>query len=190
MTNTDNNDESISTLAVLKKDIHCHMYKNIKTIRLNIRPINLTDAEFILQLVNSEGWLKYIGDRNVSDKGDAKKYIQKILENPHYYYSVFELKDSQQAVGIVTFLNRDDQIFPDIGFALLPEFEKRGYTTEATQAYLDEVIQSNSYEKIIAITVPENQKSIKLLKKLGLKYEKDYKRGEEMLSLFSITATV
>ncbi|WP_228853054.1 GNAT family N-acetyltransferase [Aegicerativicinus sediminis] len=162
------------------------MYKNIETERLRIRPINLMDAEFIINLVNSKGWLKFIGDRKVFNINDAENYIKKILDNPNYYYSVFELKDSGQAIGIVTFLNRENQDFPDIGFALLPEFEKNGYTTEASKAYLDEIIKSKAYKNIIAITLPNNYKSIGLLKKLGLKHEYDFEGDNETLSLFSL----
>jgi len=144
------------------------------------------DAEFIMDLVNSEGWLKYIGNRNVSNKNEAETYIQKILDTPNFYYSVFELKDSGQAIGIVTFLNRENQDFPDIGFALLPEFEKNGYTFEASRAYLDEIIKSKAYKNIIAITIPNNYKSIGLLKRLGLKHKYDFDSDNETLSLFSL----
>ena len=162
------------------------MYINIETERLTIRPINLKDAEFIIDLVNSDGWLKFIGDRNVSDKNDAEKYIQKILDNTHFYYNVFELKEPQKAIGLVTFIERENETFPDIGFALIPDFGNNGYTFEATKAYLEEIKKINKYDNIIAITIPENQKSINLLEKLGLRYGGDYKKGNETLSYFGL----
>ena len=162
------------------------MYLNLETKRLRIRPIELTDAEFIFELVNSEGWLKFIGDRNVSNRSDAKRYIQNILDNQGYFYSVFEIKESQKPIGIVTFLKRENEEFPDIGFALLPEFESKGYTIEASEKYLQEITDSNKYANVIAITLPDNQKSISLLKKLGLKHEFDYKKDTETLSYFSL----
>jgi len=147
------------------------------------------DAEFIIDLVNSDGWLKFIGDRKVSNINDAENYIQKILDNPSYYYSVFELKNSGKAIGIVTFLNRENQNFPDIGFALLPEFEKNGYTIEASKAYLDEIIKSKTYKNIIAITIFNNYKSISLLTKLGFKHEYNYDQDNQFLSLFKNNTT-
>ncbi|SEC71647.1 Protein N-acetyltransferase, RimJ/RimL family [Maribacter dokdonensis] len=164
------------------------MYKNIETERLIIRPINLTDSKFIIELVNSEGWLRFIGNRNISNDDDAEKYIQKILDSPNFYYSVFQLKTTKEPLGIVTFLNRADHKFPDIGFAMLPEYEKNGYTLEASRKYLDEMIKSNRYENIIAITIPDNQKSIKLLMKLGLEYESDYVGDNDTFSVFSLNA--
>ncbi|MEO1051444.1 MAG: GNAT family N-acetyltransferase [Bacteroidota bacterium] len=164
------------------------MYINIETERLQIRPIDLADAVFILDLVNSEGWLKFIGDRNVTDKDDAVKYIQRILDNPNFFYSVFELKASKKPIGIVTFLHRENEKFPDIGFALLPEYEGNGYTYEAAKAYIVKIISLHQHERIIAITKPDNQKSINLLRKLGLKYQGDHSKGEEVLSYYSLIA--
>ncbi len=163
------------------------MYKEIQTERLLIRPINLGDKNFIYSLVNTNGWLKYIGDRNIKNIADAENYIQKILANKNYYYNVFEIKDTKESIGIITFLNRDSQEFPDIGFALLPQFEKKGYTFEASKKYLAELISLNQYKKIIGITVPENYHSIKLLQRLGLEFESNFKKDNEILLLYSIT---
>ncbi len=172
--------------VVLRYNKPTEMYKTIETERLLIRPIEITDAEFITTLVNSLGWLQYIGDRNISNTIDAEKYIQKILDNPNFYYSVFELKSSHKAIGIVTFLNRENQDYPDLGFALLPDFEKNGYTYEASKKYLDEVVKLNRYDTITAITMPENKKSISLLLKLGLEYVFDYKGDSGILSVYRL----
>ena len=163
------------------------MYKETQTERLLIRPINLGDKNFIYSLVNTNGWLKYIGDRNIKNIADAENYIQKILENKNYYYNVFEIKDTKEPIGIITFLNRDNHEFPDIGFALLPQFEKKGYTFEASKKYLTEIISLNLYKKIIGITVPENYNSIKLLQRLGLEFESNFIGNNKILSQYIIT---
>jgi RimJ/RimL family protein N-acetyltransferase len=163
------------------------MYKELTTDRLLIRPINLGDKEFIFTLVNSDGWLKFIGDRKIRNSNDAEKYIQKILENTNYFYSVFEIYETKQPIGILTFLNRENQEFPDIGFALLPEFEKKGYTFEASKKYLDELKKQKLCNKIIGITVPTNDNSIKLLKRLGLEFQSNYIQDGKTLSLYSMT---
>ena len=162
------------------------MYRQLETERLRIRPIALTDGEFIYQLVNTPGWLKFIGDRNVRSSSDAESYIRKILANKNYYYSVFELKNTKEAIGIITFLYRDNQKFPDIGFAMLDGYGKKGYAFEACRKYLDEIIRENIASKIIAITLPENSNSVKLIEKLGLKYESDFTDNAEVLQLYAL----
>jgi RimJ/RimL family protein N-acetyltransferase len=42
-----------------------------ETERLLLRPFNTDDAPFILELVNSPGWLQFIGDRNIHSIEDA-----------------------------------------------------------------------------------------------------------------------
>jgi [ribosomal protein S5]-alanine N-acetyltransferase len=162
------------------------MYKRLETERLIIRPIIITDTSFIINLVNSEGWLKFIGDRNIKNTLDAEQYIQKILDNERYFYSVIELKATAQPIGLVTFLHRDDMEFPDIGFALLPEFEQQGYSFEASRTYLDEIMMEKKVSTVVAITIPDNRKSIKLLEKLGLRFEKNIIKEDETLALYSL----
>lgn len=162
------------------------MYIELETDRLLIRPITIRDHGFILTLVNTPGWLKFIGDRNVRNILDAESYIQKIISNKNFFYHVFEIKEIGQPIGIITFLKRDNQEFPDIGFALLPEFEKQGYTYEAARKYLDEIISRKLSRKVIGITVPDNENSIKLLKKLGLEFQHDTTKNGETISLFSM----
>jgi RimJ/RimL family protein N-acetyltransferase len=161
------------------------MNKFIETDRLFIRPLGVKDVEFILELLNTKGWLQFIGDRNVKDNKSANDYINKILSNNKFYYNVFEIKETQLPIGIVTFLYRENQQFPDIGFAMLPKYEKNGFAFEAAKSYLDEIKQSNSVEKIIAITKSDNNNSIGLLKKLGLIFEKTYDDNGEQLNMYS-----
>ena len=165
------------------------MYINLETERLILRPITLNDADFILELVNSKGWLKFIGDRNISDKKDAEKYIQKILDNNDFYYNVFQLKESLKPIGIITFLRREDEDFPDFGFALLPEFENNGYAFEVSKLYLQKIKKTNKHDTIIAITLPNNKKSIKLLQKLGFQYKVAVKKDATILSHYNLENT-
>ena len=61
----------------------------------------------------------------------------------------------------------------DLGFAYLPEYLGKGYALEAAQATLDYVKLKLAVSRIVAITMAENVRSIRLLKKLGFRYEKD-----------------
>ena len=157
----------------------------LETDRLYIRPLMIEDVDFVIELLNSEGWIEFIGDRNVKDIKAANDYIQRILLNNKYFYNVFEIKESNTPIGIVTFLYRENQNYPDIGFAMLPQYEKKGYAFEAATNYL-EALNKNQGGKIIAITKPDNENSITLLKKLGLVFEKSYNEKNEILDLYSI----
>lgn len=150
-----------------------------------------SDSEFALELLNSAGWLKYIGDRGVKDIESAKAYIrEKVLtlyENYGYGPYGVMIKNSGKLIGCCGLFKRDFLDDPDIGFAFLPEYFGNGYAIEAATAVMQEAMNEMSLKRITAITVAENHRSINLLTKLGLKFEKmiPYPGESQKLMLFS-----
>ena len=159
----------------------------IKTQRLILKPLNLNDDQFILELLNTEGWIKFIGNRNIASQEDSKDYIQKILDNENIFYWTVQGKDSHENIGLVTFIKRDYLSHHDIGFAFLPGFQKMGYAYEATMAVLDKLISELNLSHILATTVPGNITSIKLLQKIGLVFEKEIEVEKEKLQVYGMS---
>ncbi|MGI8951357.1 MAG: GNAT family N-acetyltransferase [Chitinophagaceae bacterium] len=161
-----------------------HAQSYLTTARLWIKPLTITDDNFILELVNTEGWVKFIGNRNITSKVEAIAYIQKILEDKNIFYWVVKLKENQDKIGIVTYIKRDYLEHHDIGFAFLPNFCKKGYAYEATKVVLNQLIREHNFAHIFATTVPENISSIKLLKRIGLIFEKEIEVDKEKLHVY------
>jgi hypothetical protein len=74
------------------------------TERLSVEPLTINDDDFIFELVNSEGWIRFIGNRNITCRTEATDYIEKILGNKNISYWVVKLKDPQQSIGIITYI--------------------------------------------------------------------------------------
>ena len=162
--------------------------KTIITSRLLITSLAETDKAFIYELVNTPGWLKFIGDRNVHSHDDALAYIKKILSNPNVIYWVVKLNNNiPNTIGVISFIKRDYLPHHDIGFAMLPQFVNNGYAYEAAKAVLLNIIKYTKHTHILATTIPENTSSIKLLKKLGLAFEKEIEMLAEKLHVYSAT---
>jgi RimJ/RimL family protein N-acetyltransferase len=159
----------------------------ITTDRLLIEPLTVNNNNFILELVNTDGWIKFIGNRNVTSQVEATAYIQKIIDNPNTTYWVVKLKDNQTTIGIITFIKRDYLEHHDIGFAFLPSFANNGYAYEATSTVLRTVVHIYKLSHILATTVPENTSSIKLLKKLGLFFDKEIEVDKEKLQVYGVS---
>ncbi len=160
------------------------MYFSSTSKRLSIDPISLNDYEFIQQLVNSPGWIKFIGDRDIHSEYASKAYIQKILDNDEAHYWVVRLKHNSLPIGIITFMLRSYLSHYDYGFAFLPEYGKQGYAFEAAAEVLKELKKNPEYKQILAITLPDNVSSIKLIERLGFVFEKDIVIDNEELRMF------
>lgn len=149
----------------------------IETDRLLLVEFSNVDAAFIIQLLNSKGWLKYIGDRNIKTEEDAVKYLQNgsiksYTENGFGFWKVI-LKEDHTPIGMCGFIKRDYLENADIGFAFLPEFEGKGYAYEAAKPTLKHGFEIG-FKTISAITTTDNLRSIALIEKLGLKFEKRF----------------
>lgn len=163
----------------------------LETERLRLRELNHNDAGFIVKLLNSPGWLQYIGDRKVRTEAQAKTYldngpIKSYSDNGFGLYMV-ETKHSNTSIGMCGILKRDTLDFPDIGFAFLPAYSGFGYAREIASATLDYARDTLHLPKLLAITKPDNQRSIDLLKHIGLIYITTLQSPDkEELLLFSI----
>lgn len=165
----------------------------IETNRLRSGAFSLEDAEFMLQLLNSEGWLKYIGERNVKTHEQAETYLingpLRKNENTFPSLSRVVLKSENKPIGLVSLIKRDDLENIDIGFAFLPEYMGRGYAFEMVSEIMQFAFREYKMEKIIAIVLPENLQSIRLLEKLGMKLETEYlkKETDEVLHIYGLS---
>jgi len=169
------------------------MNKILTTERLVLREYNLDDTQFIIQLLNSEGWLAFIGDKNVHTEADAKAYLlngpMKSYAENGYGLSLVATKDDLTPIGMCGLIKRDNLDFPDIGFAFLPEYVGKGYAFEIASATITHARETLKLPVVYGITMPENTSSKKLLEKIGLSVEGWYSfpNQENKLLLLKLT---
>lgn len=164
--------------------------KILKTTRLVLRYYELDDAPFILELLNTDSWKKFIGDKKVHTIGDAKMYIQNGLRESYqkngYGLYMVSLQEGTP-IGMCGLVRRDYLDHADIGFALLPQYEGQGYGFEAAEATIEYARKKLKMTTILGITIPKNKRSISLLERIGLQEVGKTKHpgSEEELLLFS-----
>jgi RimJ/RimL family protein N-acetyltransferase len=150
--------------------------KVLETARLTVRRLTVEDAPFILKLVNEPSWLRFIGDRGVRNLEDARGYILKgpIEMYGRYGFGLYltELKTDGTPIGMCGLIKRESLKDVDIGFAFLPAYWGKGYAYEAAAAVLEHGRSAFALSRIVAITSPDNISSIKLLEKIGLRFER------------------
>ena len=165
------------------------------TARLRLRQFELDDAPFILQLLNEPGWKRFIGDRNITSEADARTYIETVLiasyvQHGFGLYAVY-LKDPALPIGMCGLVKRDALADVDVGFALLHDYQGSGYALEAARATLQYARDVLGISRLVAITTAANGRSIDLLRRLGMGYEKNIKLSADAdtLELYAIYLT-
>ena len=76
----------------------------LETTRLVLHPFTDEDCEFILELLNEEAFLRYVGDKGVRTLEDARTYIQRGPQasyNEHGFglYRI-DLKETGEPIGM------------------------------------------------------------------------------------------
>lgn len=147
-----------------------------ETPRLRLRLLSPQDSGFILELLTDPDFRANVGDRGVYDLPSAARYIE---QGPGASYAQFgfcmyavEHKDSARALGLCGLLRRDSHPDVEIGFAMLPIGRGQGYASEAAAAALKLGIEHFGLKRIVAITAPDNRASIRLLERLGFRFER------------------
>ena len=145
------------------------------TERLLLRTLAEGDATFILELVNEPSFIRNVGDKGVRTLADARRYI---AEGPVASYArhgfglyLVMMKEAGAPIGMCGLLQRDTLADPDVGFAFLPAYRSQGYATEAATAVLAHGRTRLGLARIVAVTSPHNRPSIRVLEKVGLRFE-------------------
>ncbi|GAB3991603.1 GNAT family N-acetyltransferase [Spirosoma daeguense] len=148
-----------------------------ETDRLFIRHFTVDDAPFMLELLNTPAWFRFIGDRGVRTLKEARLYIE---NGPLKSYEQFGFgpylvgqKSDNQSVGLCGLFKRDGLDAVDIGFGFLPDYEGKGYGYESASAVMNYADNQLKMNRITGLVLPTNLPSIRLLEKLGLRYEKN-----------------
>jgi RimJ/RimL family protein N-acetyltransferase len=148
----------------------------LETERLSLRQMTPDDAAFMLLLLNEPSFIQNIGDKGVRNLEDARNYI---LTGPMEMYRRYgfglyrvDLKETGAQIGMCGLIKRDTLTDVDIGYAYLPKYWSKGYALEAASAVMAYGKDTLNLERIVAIVSPHNAGSIKLLQKIGLKFEK------------------
>ena len=164
--------------------------KILETERLLLREMTAKDAEFVLELLNTPKFIKYIGDRGVRSAEEAadfieNRYRQSYRDHGYGLYTV-ELR-SGTPIGICGFVRRDTLPDPDIGFSFLPEYEGQRFGYESAEAMIQYGRHVLDMDRILAITSLDNHGSVGLLNKLGFsEIDKIDTPNGETLRLFSL----
>jgi RimJ/RimL family protein N-acetyltransferase len=190
-------------LTILARPDRCYSFRQqtecpekpvkivLQTERLRLRRMEPGDAGFMLGLLNDPAWHRYIGDRGIRTLEGARDYIIKGPMEMHarlgFGFDVVERKEDGCPIGVCGLAKRDFLDDVDIGYAFLPQYGGQGYAIEAAQGVMAHA-KALGLQRIVATVRPDNSASIRVLEKLGLRFERMIRAPdtERELQLFAV----
>lgn len=155
----------------------------LETERLTIRKLSVDDAPFVLELLNDPSFIRFIGDRGIRTLEEARDYVQNgaIASYDQLGFGMYlvALRDEGTPIGICGLLKRESLDDVDVGYALLPRFWSRGYAVEAAGSVIAHAKAEFGLRRIVAITKADNAGSVRVLEKLGMRFERVVKLSDD-----------
>lgn len=165
---------------------------NIETDRLLLRELRDNDLEGMFELDSNPNVHKYLGNKPIKTKAEAKKIIdnvkQQYIERGIGRFAVIE-KASGEFIGWSGIrLNTEYNMngftkYYDVGYRLIERFWGKGYATESGKASVDFAFNVLKLPELYATTEFGNEASHNALLKIGLRYVNDFYFEEEQMNL-------
>ena len=163
----------------------------LQTERLRLRHMTPDDAEFMLGMLNQPAWHRFIGDRGIRSVEGAREHIlngtMAMVARLGFGFYVVEREADGCPLGVCGLAQRDFLDDVDVGYAFLPQYGGQGYAFEAAQGVLAHA-RALGLKRLVATVVPDNDASIRLLEKLGLRFERTFQAPDSTraLQLFAL----
>ncbi len=143
----------------------------LDTERLRLRPVRLEDLEVWLA-VSRDAETVWWGEPS-STLEDARANLEKQLTGQERYgFSLWavELKPTNTVIGAAGLQHLAESEEIEVGYRLLREHWGRGYATEAAKAAIRFGVDELDLDRIVAVTLPTNQASRRVMEKCGLSF--------------------
>lgn len=148
----------------------------LETERLILRKFTLDDVDAVFEFGANEEIHKYTGDQMLKSKEEVAALIRNVWFEDYKKYGYGRLatiyKPDNKLIGFagLKYLPEFDET--DLGYRFLPHYWGKGLATEASKAILDYGFEQLGIKRIIAIAMPENIGSWKVLEKVGMQFYK------------------
>lgn len=162
--------------------INFQPFPNLESERLVFRQLKDSDAPEVFKLRSNPDTMKYIPRPLLQNEDEAIAMIHmmnaKIVENTDINWAVC-LKNTDKIIGFMGFYRTQPENYrTEIGYMILPEYEGKGYVTEAVKTMLNYAFNSVGFHSVEAVIDPDNLGSEKVLLKNGFRKEAHFIENE------------
>jgi RimJ/RimL family protein N-acetyltransferase len=148
----------------------------METENLYLRRFTLDDAEAYWPLTSMPEILRYTGEQPQASLDEVRHILRtrplKDYATRGYGRMACIEKSSGRLVGFSGLKFLEDLNEVDIGYRFLPECWGKGYATESARVLMQQGASEHGIERIVGLVHPDNIGSVRVLKKLGLVFER------------------
>ncbi|MCA0388269.1 MAG: GNAT family N-acetyltransferase [Bacteroidetes bacterium] len=152
-------------------------FPELQQSRVVLRKPSTEDSEFIFRLRSDVEVGKYLDRRPQTKLQEAEEFLKKIingLAGMNWLYWIITEKDSGNCLGTICLWNfSGDRKSAEAGFEILPEYQGKGFASEALSAVLRYGFYELSLDKIDGFVESANLRSLGLMKKYGFSLAKE-----------------
>lgn len=146
---------------------------SIETDRLLLRMIRADDLDYLASLLSDPDVVKYVGDGQPAGREEAARALESIIKHwkTHGFgrWAVVD-KSTGEFIGFGGLRSLFGT--PEVVYHLAKAHWGKGYASEMARAALRFGFEEPGFDRIVAITKPQNAASINVMNKVGLRFEK------------------
>ena len=163
-------------------NINFSPFPELETERLLLRRALPEDAKVIFEIRSNPETMKYIPRPLVTTMDEALEHLkmidEKINNNEGINWAI-TIKGNPEMIGIIGLYRIQPEHYrAEIGYMLLPDFQGKGYVTEAIAKVVAYGFEDMKLHSIEAVIDPENDASAKVVANNGFIKEAHLKENE------------
>lgn len=147
--------------------------KILKTDRLRLRKVKLSDAEAIFrQYARDPEVTKYVSWRAHRDLEETREYVRMCLlawDTGKAFHWVIERREDKEVIGMIIARAAGEKW--ELGYVLARPFWGQGYMTEAVKGIIAWALRQKEIYRVWAVSDVDNVASARVMEKAGMQRE-------------------
>ncbi len=147
----------------------------LETERLLHRKITPDDLDLLIEMRSDAEVNQYLGGTRLQNPENIAKRMKFYLETWEKYgfgFSIIIWKETGEEIGWSGLQPLEDTGEMEVGYGMIKKFWGKGIGYETAMGWLKYGFETVGLERIVAVAIPENTGSWRIMEKCGMKFEK------------------
>jgi RimJ/RimL family protein N-acetyltransferase len=162
----------------------------LETERLRHRKITPDDLALLIEMRADAEVNRYLGGARMQNPEAIEKRMEFYLDcHEKYGYGMCILvwKETGEEIGWSGLQPLEDTGETEVGYGMIKKFWGKGIGYETATGWLDYGFNKAGLERIVAVALPENTGSRRIMEKCGMRYEKTVEHYGENCVFYAVS---